>query len=66
MTTYEVHVEMLDTNGEWQDSDFRNFPIVPVAGDFVTFGLNTWEVLKRVVQAGVDRHAASITVKMVG
>lgn len=63
--SYEVHVNMLHNNGEFADTAFRNFHIVPIPGDFITLGLMTWEVLSRTVHAGEDAHAADITVKAV-
>lgn len=64
--SYTVHVEMLDSEGNWKDSATPSFPVVPVTGDFITFGLATWEVLKRVIHSGGDSHiVADLTVKMV-
>lgn len=63
--SYQVHVSMLDSDGEFADAAFRDFHIVPVPGDFITLGFMTWEVLNRTVHAGTDVHAADLTVKAV-
>ena len=64
--SHMVHVDMLDDEGNWKDSATPHFPVVPMTGDFITFGLATWEVLKRVIYSGGDSViVAEITVKMV-